>query len=140
MNDIHNYDDIINKPRHVSLNHPPMSRSDRAAQFAPFAALTGHKEAVKEMARVTDIKKILDNDQLEIINFELQKIKKLVNDFPLVKVTYFIKDQRKKGGKYVEVTNNLKKIDEYNSILFFDNGLKININDIYQIQMIENNY
>ena len=73
-NDIHNYDDIINLPRHISKKHPQMSRKDRAAQFAPFAALTGHKDAIRETERLITQKKVLDEDQKVIINNQLQRI------------------------------------------------------------------
>lgn len=136
MKNIHNYDDIIALPHHVSKKHPQMSLEDRAAQFAPFAALTGHKESIKEIARITDLKKILDENQIETINLELQHIQEQIKNAPLVKVTYFISDDKKDGGKYVTKTAYIKKIDEYQNLLILEDNLKIKIVDIYCIKML----
>lgn len=135
-NDIHNYDDIINMPHHVSNRHPQMSRKDRAAQFAPFAALTGHKDAIKETERLTTQKKVIDEDQKIVINSQLQKILYKIKEHPEVEIIYFISDTRKQGGRYVTVKGNVKKIDEYENILEFLNGNQIHIHDISDIHII----
>ena len=83
--DIHNYDDIINMPRHISSKHPQMKIIDRAAQFAPFAALTGHKESINEASRITDSKKELDENQKEILNNKLNYI--LSSYYPIIVIT-----------------------------------------------------
>ena len=120
---IHDYQDIINLPHHISIKHPQMSLEDRAAQFAPFAALTGHKDSIKETERLT-----------AIINFRLQQLLKHLTEAPLIKITYFEADQKKSGGQYITIINHLKKINEYENLLVLENGVKINIDDIYEIE------
>lgn len=129
--DIHNYDDIINLPRHISTKHPQMPVSKRAAQFSPFAALTGHKESILEKARLTDEKKELDENQKELLDRKLKYL--LLNNNLVVKITYFLPDIKKSGGSYVTITDKIKKIDEYDKIVLLTNGMKIKISDIYTI-------
>lgn len=136
MNNIHNYDDIIDIPYKKSTRHPPMSRIERAAQFAPFAALTGHKESIKETERITDKKRILDESQIDILNKTLNKIIMNIKDHPQVTITYFQSDTQKLGGKYITITNRVKKIDEYYKTVVMDDGKKIPIKDIYIIEEI----
>ena len=128
--DIHNYDDIINMPRHISSKHPQMKIIDRAAQFAPFAALTGHKESINEASRITDSKKELDENQKEILNNKLNYILLNLDKLLEIKITYFQADLKKSGGKYVTVLASIKKIDEYNKVLVLNNGKKIKIDDL----------
>lgn len=134
--DIHNYEDIMNIPRHISLKHAPMSRIDRAAQFAPFAALTGHKEAINEMARETDKKKMLDENRLAILNNQLHKILQHIQKQPQIKLTYFLEDKQKEGGQYITEMKKVKKIDEYERILIFLDDHQVKIDDIYDIEII----
>lgn len=134
-NDIHNYGDIINLPRHVSKVHKPMSSYERAAQFAPFAALTGHKEAVHETGRLTSEKKILDEYQKSLLNDKLQVILKNIKEHPIVTITYFQKDKTKAGGNYVSITEHVQKIDDYSKTIQLTNHMKIKIDDIYQIKL-----
>ncbi len=131
---IHDYSDIINLPYQKSTRHPPMSTLDRAAQFAPFAALTGHKEAVLETARHVSSKKVLDDDQKQIINQQLHKIK----DNSTIELTYFVADKKKTGGTYVTDIISIKKIDEYEKVIVTTNNQKIKIDDIYEILEIHN--
>lgn len=132
--DIHNYDDIINMPRHISSKHPQMKIIDRAAQFAPFAALTGHKESIDEASRITDSKKELDENQKEILNNKLNYILLNLDKLFEIKITYFQADLKKSGGKYVTVLASIKKIDEYNKVLVLNNGKKIKIDDLYWLE------
>ena len=132
--DIHNYDDIINMPRHISSKHPQMKIIDRAAQFAPFAALTGHKESINEASRITDSKKELDENQKEILNNKLNYILLNLDKLLEIKITYFQADLKKSGGKYVTVLASIKKIDEYNKVLVLNNGKKIKIDDLYWLE------
>lgn len=131
--DIHNYDDIINRSRHISTKHPQMPIIDRVAQFAPFAALTGHKESILEKARLTEIKRELDENQKEILNRKLLYILSNLNHIAKIEITYFQADLKKDGGKYVTVVDNIKKFDEYNRIILLESGLKIKIDDLYKI-------
>ena len=135
---MHNIDDkyqsIINLEHPTSLKHKRMSRLQRAAQFAPFAALTGHDAAIQETARLTDKKIELDEEQLVILSEKLQ----LVNEFKHleepVKIIYFIKDSKKTGGMYLEKTGIIKKIDEIERVIIFKDKSIIPIDDIIEIE------
>lgn len=130
-----NYDDIMDLPHHVSATRPQMSMMDRAAQFSPFAALTGYDAAIKETARLTDKKIDLDDYEKEEINDKIQLITEhLGEDFEVV-ITYFQPDSRKAGGAYVDAVGIVKKIDEYDRVIILQNGNKIPINDILNIDM-----
>lgn len=128
------YADIINLPHHVSSKHPQMSISDRAAQFSPFAALTGHEEAIKETARLTDERIDLDDDRKYLLNEKLQMILKQNEKYPKVSVLYFVPDEKKTGGSYVSHTGKIKKIDGYEKMLVLTDGTKIAIDQIYEIE------
>lgn len=131
--DIHDYSDIINMPYHKSKVHKPMSLIDRAAQFAPFAALTGHKEAVVEAGRLTSDKIILDEHQKYLLDIQINELLPMIDTNPLITVTYFEPDLRKTGGKYLTVTGHLKKVDEQNRVIWLDNPIKID--DILDIEI-----
>ncbi len=128
-----NYNDIINLPHHVSKVHPRMTMSERAAQFSPFAALTGHHEAVKETARLVDQKFDLDENQITIINNQLNYIKEHIKDYPKISITYFKQDDKKIGGAYIKVIDKILKIDDYKNFIILENGIKILFEDIYSI-------
>lgn len=128
------YDDIINLPHYVSAERPHMSRSARAAQFAPFAALTGYDDEIKETARYTDSKADIDEYVKEEINTVLLLLKEKISELPEAKITYFIPDERKSGGKYVTIKEKIKKIDEFTMSIFLVSGKEISINDIYEIE------
>ena len=127
------YSDIIDLPYQKSTRHTPMSIANRAAQFAPFAALTGHKEAIQETERMTDKKIILDEYQKEILNQKLQDILQTIRVHPQVILTYFKADDKKQGGSYVREVMTLKRFEEYDHTLIFSDKSKIPIEDIYQI-------
>ena len=123
-NDEHRYDDIIELPHHVSKKHPQMPLLDRAAQFAPFAALTGHEAAIKETARLTEEELFLDENSKELLDAELQYVLEHLSEHPEVTVTYFEPDAKKSGGAYVTVTGRVKKVDAYErSIVLADGGV-----------------
>ena len=105
------YDDIINLPHPVSETHPPMARADRAAQFSPFAALTGYDAAVRETARVTQPRVELDEGVKAELNRQLNQILERLPEQPQVSLTYFVPDARKSGGAYRTVTGQVKKMD-----------------------------
>ena len=136
MNYIHDYSDILKITYQKSSRHPYMSRKERAAQFAPFAALTGHKEVIKETARLTDSKKRLDENQKILVNYQVQEILHQLPHHPYVKITYFQPDGFKQGGHYITIVGNVSKIDEYERIIVLEDYTKILINDIYQIELI----
>ncbi len=131
--DEHQYDDIINLPHHQSATRPHMSNYDRAAQFAPFAALTGYDDAVKETARLTDKKVELDEYSKDALNERLNMIQDAIDEQPEVSITYFLLDKKKSGGAYVTATDRVKKIDEYENVVLLQDGTKIPIDDIAEI-------
>lgn len=114
--------------------YPKMSMSDRAAQFAPFAALTGHKEAILEQQRTTQTKRILSNEEKLRIN---EKIIELMNLKSKCRITYFEKNQKKSGGKYHTATYTFKRLDELNKTLIFKENVQIQIDDIVDIEVLE---
>lgn len=127
------YDDIINLERPISKKRMPMSIENRAAQFAPFSALTGYEDAVKETARITDSKKILSEGIKEIINEKINYIKNNLKTIGEVKITYFLKDKKKTGGKYTTITDLVKKIDINNCLIYLRRGTIISFDDISNI-------
>ncbi len=114
--------------------YPKMSMSDRAAQFAPFAALTGHKEAVIEQGRITQEKRILSNEEKLEIN---EKIVEMVKLKSKCRIIYFEKDRTKSGGQYMESVLSFKRIDELNKVLYFKENIQIQIDDIVDIEVLE---
>lgn len=131
-----NYDDIINLPRHVSDKHPHMSIHDRAAQFAPFAALTGHSEAVSETARYVDEKIDLGEDAIKEIQDALNYIQEHISESPQVTITYFVADDRKRGGRYVTETVKIKYVDNLEQNIKFDNGICVKFENIFDIKLM----
>lgn len=134
--DIHKYDDILYREHPVSKKHPQMSIRDRAAQFAPFAALTGHKEAVQETQRLVEQKRILDEHQKLMLNEKLQKITLRIKETPNIRVTYFQADERKDGGRYLTLIMRVKRIDEYQKRLVFTDRSWIRLEDLYEIELL----
>ena len=128
------YDDIINMEHPTSLKHPRMSRIDRAAQFSPFAALSGYEDAVEETARVTDEKRTLTDDEIDSINKKLNVILEHLRESPRVRIRYFVPDKRKDGGEYVTVTGTVKRIDEFESVILMSDGTLIPLADIRDIE------
>lgn len=127
------YEDIIELPHHVSKTHPPMSLEARSAQFAPFAALTGYEEEVKETERLTSQKKEMDEDAKERLDEFLNKLESMLEEQPEVSFTYFTPDKKKEGGSYITVTDFIKKIDKINKTIYLQNGTKIPIKEIIHI-------
>ncbi len=135
--DIHKYDDIINLPHHQSPQRAHMSLYNRAAQFAPFAALTGHEEAIEETARITDEKKILDETALEKINEILLKLSKHLHEKKNISITYFKPDIVKSGGEYLTDIGYIKKIDEQQKVITMNSGIKISMKQIIDISILD---
>ncbi|EGT4625283.1 TPA: hypothetical protein KNN56_001696 [Clostridioides difficile] len=132
--DIHCYDDIIKLPHHVSKVHPHMPIPDRAAQFAPFAALTGHDAAIKETARLTEERVELDENAKAVLDEKLRLVQEVLTENPELTVTYFQADEKKAGGTYLSVTGNVKKVDMYAQALLMADGLRIPLKDIYDLE------
>ena len=128
------YADIINMPHYTSKTRPRMTMIDRAAQFSPFAALTGYDAAVRETARLTDERIELDECTKEILSDKLQMIEDHNDDFWDITFLYFELDKKKSGGAYRSVTGQVKEIDEYERIVKLEDGTKIPIQQIYGIE------
>lgn len=127
------YSDIFDRPHHVSTKRAPMSRLNRAAQFSPFAALTGYDDLVAESARVTDRKMELCDDDLALLNEQLAYLQSHINEQPEVTIVYFEPDARKNGGEYREYTGKVKRVREYEEVVEMDSGLVIPFSDIASI-------
>lgn len=134
------YDDMIHLPHHVSTKHPHMAVSDRAAQFSPFAALTGYAAAIKETARLTDERVEMDETMKDALSDKLRIILDRMNEHPQIAITYFKPDERKIGGSYVTITGTVKKIDAYEKIVIMTGETEIPIDEISSIegQIFEN--
>ena len=129
------YDDIINLPHHVSSRHPQMSMLNRAAQFAPFAALTGHAAAIEETARLTDEQHELADDDSEALNQKMAYLRETINEHPTISITYFEPDRKKAGGMYKSIEGQLKNIDDYNQSIVLKSGEVIFLKSILDIQL-----
>lgn len=128
------YKDIINLPHHQSKTRKHMSMVDRAAQFSPFAALTGHSATIAETARLTDRQIELTEGDKAIINEKLQMLSDYLKSEPVVTITYFEPDDKKSGGSYETITGTIKRIDEVNKEIKFIDGSVILIERIYDIE------
>ena len=133
-NDEHRYDDIIELPHHTSKKHPRMPLLDRAAQFAPFAALTGHEAAIKETARLTEDEMELDENRKELLDLRLHELQERMSECPEVTVTYFCPDEKKAGGVYETVTGKVKKVDGYAGELVFTDGRRVELKSIVELK------
>ena len=131
-----NYDDIINLKHHISKRHPRLSIEQRAAQFAPFAALNGYEDAINETARLTDSKIELPNDEKIKINNILLQIDKNADYNPKIAITYFIPDEKKQGGEYVTIIGKLEKINEQRKTILLDNKTEIQIDNIIEVIIV----
>ncbi|TWH81571.1 YolD-like family protein [Sedimentibacter saalensis] len=127
------YDDIMNLPHHVSATRPHMSAIDRAAQFSPFAALTGYGDAITETARLTGEKVELDEYMKDVLSVRLQIIADQLKEHPEIAITYFQPDEKKSGGAYVTVIGRVKKIDEYERVVVMIDGTRVPIDEIASI-------
>lgn len=128
------YEDIVNLPPHISKRHPQPSMMDRAARFAPFAAITGYEEMVLEEARVTEERVDLDEGALSLLNEKLNMIQEFLDEEPEVTITYFEPDKKKSSGAYVSITGTVKRIDEYEHLVILIDGKKIRIEEIYALE------
>ena len=128
------YEDIINLPHHVSPTRPRMSRADRAAQFSPFAALSGYGDAVQETARLTNQRIELDEGAKAALDEKLRLLAEVIEDRPEAAITYFLPDRKKAGGEYVTATGQVKKVDAVAQELVMANGRIIPIADIIEVE------
>lgn len=135
MKQDHPYADILDLPHHTSPTRPRMSMADRAAQFSPFAALTGHDDAIRETARLTDSRVSLDAGEIASLDERLRRIATHLEDAPEVSITYFQPDGRKAGGAYRTVTGAVEEIDEYARLVLLADKTSIPIDDILDIRI-----
>ena len=129
-----NYEDIINLPHHTSKKHPRMSLEARSVQFAPFAALTGYDDIIKETGRYGDSKIELDETQKIILDGKLQILHEEIKNRPIITFTHFVKDRKKDGGTYEEITGVVKKIDEHTQEIILEDKSRISIGNIIRIE------
>ena len=127
------YDDIIALPHPEPRTHPRMSLHDRAVQFSPFAALTGHSAAIAETGRLTDSRITLDESEMARVDAALQRLRELLPQEPVASITYFVPDERKAGGSYQTVTGAVRRIDTVNGVLLLTDRREIPIADIFDI-------
>ena len=131
------YEDIIHLPHHVSSVHPHMPVSDRAAQFAPFAALTGYGDVIKETARQTDAKPELSEDEKEILDYKIQLACGLSGEKPGVRITYFVPDEKKSGGAYHTAEGRIRRINSDTEQLILEDRLQIDLDCIVDIYLTD---
>ena len=132
-----NYDDIkhLTRPQYDDLH--PMSMHDRAAQFSPFAALVGYDDAVAETARLTDSRAMLTEDEMSELNTNLNRLLDSLDEQPEISVTYFVPDEKKSGGKYVDKVGVVRIYDSYSQELVFTDGVRIAVKDMIEMNFIE---
>ena len=130
-----NYDDIkhLTRPQYDDL--PPMSMHDRAAQFSPFAALVGYDNAVAETARLTDSRLELTEDEMSELNANLNRLLDNLDEQQQISVTYFVPDEKKSGGKYIEKVGVVRIFDSYANELVFTDGVRIALTDIAELNI-----
>ena len=128
------YDEIMGLPHHVSTTRPQMPLSDRAAQFAPFAALTGYDAAIKETGRLTDERIELDEEALTALDRKYQLLMDTLDDAPEVTIIYFQPDERKAGGQYVSATGTVKKVDTFGRRILLQDGTRIPLDSVYDLR------
>ena len=131
----HKYDDIIHLSPPDSGRRAKMSNYDRAAQFSPFAALTGFDAAIAETGRLTDDRIELDEGGKQLLDEQMRAVLEILSDQPKVTVVWFCYDERKAGGTYVSTTGNVKKVDTYTGRLLLTSGQAIPLGEIFQITL-----
>lgn len=130
----HPYDDILRLPHHVSKNHPQMSMRDRAAQFSPFAALTGYEDAIGETGRLTEQRRELSEHELSELNKQLTFLLEHRKDNPEICIEHFVADERKSGGSYQTIFGKVKNISLPERIIVLSSGESIHLDDIMSIK------
>lgn len=127
------YDDIKDKTRPLYPDLPPMPIHDRAAQFSPFAALVGYEDAVEETERLTDSRREMLEDEIAELNRQLGELQSRLRERPEIRVTYFIPDKKKDGGRYASKIGNARTIDQYSNAIVFTDGESIPVKDMYSV-------
>ena len=130
------YDDIIHLPHHVSSRRPQMPMSDRAAQFSPFAALTGYDDAIRETGRLTEQKILLDEEALARLDEKFRLLQDHLKEYPEIRVTYFKPDERKDGGAYLTVSGAIRKLRNFEREILLYDGTRIPMDDILEMESL----
>ena len=134
MSTTEKYSDILHLPHPVSEKHPRMPMQDRAAQFSPFAALTGYEEAIYETGRLTEEKTELGEEEKAILDRKQRLLLEKLDELPSLTVTFFVPDEKKSGGRYITKTGNLKKLDPLEKWMLLTDGTKISLEDVKNIE------
>ncbi len=132
------YSDMMGLKRPQYIDLPPMPVRDRAAQFAPFAALVGYDDAVEETARLTDSRREMQEDEIAEFNRSLAELSSRLSERPKIRITYFIPDSKKEGGRYASKVGHARTIDGYNNAIVFTDGEAVAIKDMYSVVFIDN--
>ena len=127
------YEDMLDLPHHTSPRHPRMSLRDRAAQFAPFSALTGYEDVIDETARLTDGRIELSEDARAVLDVKQKMLQRRIAERPRITVVHFVADQRKNGGAYRSFAGNLLRLDEIEREMIFADGMRIKVSDVIEI-------
>ncbi len=130
------YEKILHLPHRRSPNRPAMAREDRAAQFAPFSALSGHAEGAAETARVTQMRRELSEDEAILLDEKLRLLEENLSARPEISATYFLPDNREAGGDYITVKGRGKKLDRYRHVIVLEGGREIPIGELISLEMI----
>lgn len=128
------YNDMITLPHHTSQKYPRMSMLDRAAQFSPFAALTGYEDAIEETGRLTDCQVELGEHDTAVLDRKYRQLSEMVSSQPNITITFFVPDERKAGGSYISISGTLKKIDPYSQSVILTDGTTVALRDITAIE------
>ena len=131
------YDDILYRPHHISTTRPRMSMHDRAAQFSPFAALTGYEESIEEMRRIVDTPVELEADEIALVDEKIRLLAQCLEDRPMVKVTYFLPDPRKLGGAYVTAKGFVRRVEAHTESIRMEDGTVIRFDRITGLDIVE---
>ncbi len=130
------YADLLHLPHHTSSRHPPMPRENRAAQFAPFAALTGHGDAVAETARLTQPRAALDEGVIAELDAHIGQLRAQVSTHPAAEITYFVPDDKKEGGAYVTVRGRICKIRDFEKQIVLEDGTIVPVEQVMDLHLL----
>lgn len=137
MNEIHKYDRIIDLPHQQSKTRPHMSMEARAAQFSPFAPLTGHGEAIRETERLTDQWCEPSEDEKAVLSAKTVRLIERIEERPEISVTCFVPDEWKSGGSYVNAAGRLRRVDPVRGCFFMTDGRQIPLAYVTEIEIMD---
>lgn len=135
-NEVERYAELLYLPHHTSSRHPPMPRENRAAQFAPFAALTGHVDAVAETARLTQPRAALDESMIAELDARIGQLRAQIGTQPAAEITYFVPDDKKEGGAYVTVRGRVCKIRDFEKQIVLEDGTIVPVEQVMDLHLL----